>query len=83
MRHKVAFKYYNLKERSPRDFLTSFDVIFCRNVMIYFRHEFQRELASFLYSKLVPGGFLCLGHSEGMVTKHLTLDSLGSVVYRK
>jgi len=83
LRQKVIFKFYNLKEQRAESFVKDFDVILCRNVMIYFRQEFQRNLASFLCDKLVKGGILCMGHSEGMIVRHLKLESLGSVVYKK
>ena len=43
-----------------------FDVIFCRNVLIYFDDESRRIAAENLYDCLKPGGFICLGHSETM-----------------
>jgi chemotaxis protein methyltransferase CheR len=43
-----------------------FDVIFCRNVLIYFDDASRRLAAENLYENLVPGGYICLGHSESM-----------------
>lgn len=43
-----------------------FDVIFCRNVLIYFDEASRRTAADTLFNALVPGGFLCLGHTESM-----------------
>jgi len=43
-----------------------FDVIFCRNLLIYFDDASRRVAAENLYESLLPGGFLCLGHSESM-----------------
>ena len=43
-----------------------FDVIFCRNVLIYFDDESRRVAAENLYDNLLPGGFICLGHTESM-----------------
>jgi chemotaxis protein methyltransferase CheR len=43
-----------------------FDVIFCRNVLIYFDDASRRIAAENLYENLLPGGFICLGHSESM-----------------
>jgi chemotaxis protein methyltransferase CheR len=42
------------------------DVIFCRNMLIYFDDESRREAAERLYTCLRPGGYMCLGHSESM-----------------
>jgi chemotaxis protein methyltransferase CheR len=43
-----------------------FDVIFCRNVLIYFDEVSSRRAAENLYGALRPGGYLFLGHSESM-----------------
>ncbi|MHB1951820.1 MAG: CheR family methyltransferase, partial [Acidiferrobacteraceae bacterium] len=43
-----------------------FDVIFCRNVLIYFDQEMQRKVVSRFRSALVPDGTLILGHSEAL-----------------
>jgi chemotaxis protein methyltransferase CheR len=43
-----------------------FDVIFCRNLLIYFDELSRRHAAESLFDALEPGGFLCLGHSESM-----------------
>ncbi len=40
------------------------DVIFCRNVFIYFPKEVQKEIVARFYEQLNPGGFFILGHSE-------------------
>jgi len=41
-------------------------VIFCRNVLIYFDDESRRIAAENLYDNLLPGGYICLGHTESM-----------------
>ena len=43
-----------------------FDVIFCRNVLIYFDDASRRTAAENLFENLLPGGFICLGHTESM-----------------
>jgi chemotaxis protein methyltransferase CheR len=43
-----------------------YDVIFCRNLLIYFDDLSRRQAAEALFEALRPGGFLCLGHSESM-----------------
>ena len=40
------------------------DIIFCRNVFIYFPKDIQREIVAKFYDQLHPGGFFILGHSE-------------------
>ena len=44
----------------------NFDVIFCRNVLIYFDDASRRIAAENLFESLAPGGFICLGHTESM-----------------
>ena len=44
-----------------------FDIIFCRNVLIYFERETQRKVVEQLCSHLRPGGYLLVGHSESMI----------------
>jgi chemotaxis protein methyltransferase CheR len=46
--------------------LDQFDVIFCRNMLIYFDDASRRVAAENLFEALAPGGFICLGHSESM-----------------
>ena len=41
-------------------------MVFCRNVLIYFDDESRRVAAENLYDSLLPGGFICLGHTESM-----------------
>jgi chemotaxis protein methyltransferase CheR len=66
LRSSVQFTPVNLLERSETARQGRFDVIFCRNVLIYFDDASRREAAENLYENLAPGGFICLGHSESM-----------------
>jgi chemotaxis protein methyltransferase CheR len=62
LRDRVQFIQYNLTEAPPK--LAEFDVIFLRNVMIYFDQETKRQVVSRLLSKLRSGGHFLVGHSE-------------------
>lgn len=62
-RGDVIFDYHNLKYDNG---LRGLDVIFCRNVMIYFCVEEQRRLIERLTKCLAPGGYLFLGHAESI-----------------
>jgi chemotaxis protein methyltransferase CheR len=44
----------------------NFDVVFCRNLLIYFDDLSRKTAAETFYDALNPGGFICLGHSESM-----------------
>jgi chemotaxis protein methyltransferase CheR len=65
LRHRVTFQQLNLLDREP-PFEDQFHVIFCRNVMIYFDRATQEELIERLTRRLVPGGYLLVGHSESL-----------------
>ena len=60
-----------------------FDVIFCRNVVIYFDREFQKKLLARLADLLVPGGLLMVGHSESFPAAHPGFRSCGRTAYER
>jgi len=66
LRESVTFAPVNLIDRAGMEEFGAFDVIFCRNVLIYFDDAARRTVAENLYASLAPGGFLCLGHTESM-----------------
>jgi len=59
------------------------DVIFCRNVVIYFDREFQKRLLARLADLLVPGGLLMVGHSESFPAAHPGFRSCGRTAYER
>ncbi len=66
LRSSVRFTAANLVETAETRGHGQFDVIFCRNVLIYFDDASRRVAAENLYESLSPGGFICLGHTESM-----------------
>lgn len=66
LRDSVEFTRVNLSEVSDTRPYRDFDVIFCRNLLIYFDDLSRRKAAEVFYDALNPGGFVCLGHSESM-----------------
>ncbi len=64
IRQRVQFQYLNLMD--SWSFQEPFDVIFCRNVMIYFDKTTQSRLVNRMYDVLKPGGYLFIGHSESL-----------------
>lgn len=66
LRGSVRFTAANLVERPQTSPHGLFDVIFCRNVLIYFDDTSRRVAAENLYENLAPGGYICLGHAESM-----------------
>ncbi|HVI33865.1 protein-glutamate O-methyltransferase CheR [Phenylobacterium sp.] len=66
LRGSVRFTAVNLVDPEETRPHGRFDVIFCRNVLIYFDEASRRLAAENLYENLLPGGFICLGHTESM-----------------
>lgn len=66
LRQSVRFSQVNLMDPAQTRPNGRFDVIFCRNVLIYFDDTARRIAAENLYENLAPGGFICLGHTESM-----------------
>jgi chemotaxis protein methyltransferase CheR len=60
-----------------------FDVIFCRNVVIYFDRDFQKKLLDRLAGLLVPGGLLMVGHSESFPAAQPGFRSCGRTAYER
>ncbi|MCB2182824.1 MAG: protein-glutamate O-methyltransferase CheR [Desulfobulbaceae bacterium] len=81
LRRLVAFQRVNLMEQFP--WKNEMDVIFCRNVMIYFTRETQMELAEKFYQSLAPGGYLFIGHSESLTSINHKFQQAATTVYRK
>ncbi|WP_338114164.1 protein-glutamate O-methyltransferase CheR [Thiorhodococcus mannitoliphagus] len=66
LRQSVEFTRVNLTERADTRGYRDFDVIFCRNLLIYFDDVSRKTATETFYDALRPGGFVCLGHSESM-----------------
>lgn len=66
LRQSVRFTAANIVNQAETKPHGQFDVIFCRNVLIYFDDTSRRVAAENLYENLFPGGFICLGHTESM-----------------
>jgi len=64
--HAVTFTRVNLADAVDTHAYRNFDVVFCRNLLIYFDDLSRRQAATTLFDAMAPGGFLCLGHSESM-----------------
>ncbi|MBA2722757.1 MAG: protein-glutamate O-methyltransferase CheR [Methylibium sp.] len=62
----VEFSRVNLSEPADMRRFRDIDVIFCRNLLIYFDDLSRRVAAEAMFDTLAPGGFICLGHSESM-----------------
>lgn len=82
LRERVRFHQLNLLENNY-PFTKPFDVIFCRNVMIYFDRPTQEALVGYLAERLVPGGYLMVGHSESLSGVKHPLQLVQPAIYLK
>ena len=82
LRNVIRFRELNLHQDWPMR--SQFDVIFCRNVVIYFDENRQRQLWPRFCDALAPGGHLILGHSERVhPIEGSGFESAGVTIYRK
>ncbi|AAR34519.2 protein-glutamate O-methyltransferase [Geobacter sulfurreducens] len=82
LRHRITFRRLNFMDgdfgmREPMD------IIFCRNVVIYFDKATQERLLNKFYRQLIPGGYLFMGHSETLSGLDVPFVQMASTVYRK
>jgi chemotaxis protein methyltransferase CheR len=81
VRRLVEFRQLNLLEDCSD--VGPFDVIFCRNVMIYFDQQTQQSVVDHLAARLVPGGYLFIGHAESLNNIKHGLKYISSAIYQK
>ncbi|MDR2861697.1 MAG: protein-glutamate O-methyltransferase [Syntrophobacterales bacterium] len=81
VRNMVRFKRFNLMTLPPADFAS--DIIFCRNVMIYFDKPTQERLVDRLYKTLNGGGYFFIGHSESLTGLKHSFKYIGPSIYQK
>ncbi len=82
----VRFAQLNLLDAAMTGQLPNFDVIFCRNVLMYFEEANRRRVAELCFDHLEPGGYLLLGHAENLfhTTTGFEFVSLqGDLVYQR
>lgn len=82
LRKKLTFNRLNLMDEAyavPHNF----DIIFCRNVLIYFDKEVQEKVINKLCDRLKPGGYFFLGHSESIAGMKVPLKQLKPTIFKK
>jgi chemotaxis protein methyltransferase CheR len=77
----MAFRQMNLLD-PPVD-AGKHSIVFCRNVMIYFNRETQRAVVQSLAERLLPGGYLFIGHSETLSGCECDLEYVRPAIYRR
>jgi chemotaxis protein methyltransferase CheR len=90
IRKYVNFSYLNLLDPFKIKFMGKMDVIFCRNVLIYFDGASRKRVIEHFFDRLVEGGYLLLGHAESLINistaftlKHFKNDMVYQKPYRK
>jgi chemotaxis protein methyltransferase CheR len=81
LRQRVQFLQVNLNQPLPA--LGEFDLVFLRNVMIYFNGDTKRQVVQRVAGVIKPGGHLCIGHSESLNDINAGLQSIAPSIYRK
>jgi chemotaxis protein methyltransferase CheR len=81
LKEMIVFNRLNLLGNWPMKGL--FDVIFCRNVLIYFDKETQIKLVGRYLNQLKSNGYLIIGHSENISRMHSDIEFIGQTIYRK
>lgn len=81
IKRMVTFREFNVKRPFP--FKRDFDMVFCRNVMIYFDASTQQQLIDKLYDVITPGGLLFIGHSESLSGRKHRFSYIRPTIYMK
>ncbi len=82
IKNEVIFRKFNLMEPQFK-FKQKFNIIFCRNVMIYFDNETRRKLFKKFYDALLPGGYFFIGLSETMSKEDRLFKYVQPSIYQK
>lgn len=81
LRSRVKFMQMNLNTALPH--VGMFDIIFLRNVMIYFNGDTKRQVVARVLAQLKPGGYFCIGHSETLNDISTAVLPVAPSIYRK
>jgi chemotaxis protein methyltransferase CheR len=81
LRGRVGFRQVNLNATLPE--LGKFDLVFLRNVMIYFNNDTKRQVVARVISTLKPGGYFCIGHSESLNDINAAVQMVAPSIYQK
>jgi len=81
IRKNITYRKFNLMDNFP--FKKKFQVIFCRNVMIYFDTHTRDSVVRKFFEVTEPGGYLFIGHSESISNSNTGYQYIKPAVYRK
>lgn len=84
IKDEVIFKTFNLMDPMPDKYKSNpFDLIFCRNVMIYFDNPTKQALVNRFYDVVKPGGYFFIGHAENVNRQETQFQYVKPAIYRK
>jgi len=86
VKNLVSFGQINLKDRIQVKRVERSQIVFCRNVIIYFDDAMKKQVISSYYDNLLPGGYLIIGHSESLhnITRAFKpIHFPGAIIYKK
>ncbi len=84
IKDEVIFKTFNLMDPMPEKYKAKpFDLIFCRNVMIYFDQPTKQALVNRFYDVVKPGGYFYIGHAESVSRQETKFDYIQPAIYRR
>lgn len=84
IKDEVIFKTFNLMDPMPDKYKAKpFDLIFCRNVMIYFDQPTKQALVNRFYDVVKPGGYFYIGHAESVNRGETKFDYIQPAIYRR
>ena len=82
IRKKVSFQYLNFMEERY-DLSQAFDIVFFRNVLIYFHKEVQYKVLTKILDNMETGGYLFIGHAENVLGLQLPMQKIGPNIFQK
>lgn len=84
IKNEIIFKPFNLMDDMPEKYKQRpFDLIFCRNVMIYFDQPTKNALVNRFYDVIKPGGYLFIGHAESIPRNQSQFEYIKPAIYRR
>ncbi len=84
IKDEVIFKTFNLMDPMPDKYkMKPFDLIFCRNVMIYFDQPTKQALVNRFYDVVKPGGYFFIGHAESVNRQDTKFEYIKPAIYRR
>lgn len=83
LKNNLNLKYLNLMDTAYSNINEKFDVVFCRNVLIYFDRLTQESVIKKLSAYLKPGGYFFIGHSESLTGMDVPLEHIKPTIFRK